>query len=83
MKITAFTTPGCFYCDQLKQLMERANLECEYITLVTEEEKHFFRHQYPRASGYPYVMFDGEHVGGLVETAAALLEKGLVSAPKK
>jgi len=83
MKIVAYTTPGCFYCDQLKELFKRAEVEYETVVVQSDEEREIFRKDFPRAQGYPYVMINGEHVGGLVETAKLLLEKGLVSSSKK
>ena len=82
MKITAYTTRGCYYCDQLKKLFERAGVDATYIQINTEDEKKSFREQYDGAKSYPYVIIDDEHVGGLVETAKLFLEKGLVSAKK-
>ena len=83
MKIIAYTTQGCFYCDQLKELFKRANLEYESIPVITEEERMEFRKKFPRSGGYPYVLIDDKHVGGLVETAKLLVEMGLVSSSKK
>lgn len=83
MKIVAYTTPGCFYCDQLKELFKRAEVEYEAIVVESDEERQKFRKDFPRAGGYPYVLVDDKHVGGLVETAKLFLEKGLVSSSKK
>jgi glutaredoxin len=82
MKIVAYTTQGCFYCDQLKELFKRANIKYESIT-IDEGARSSFNKQFPRATGYPYVVIDDKHVGGLVETATFLMEKGFVSAPSK
>ena len=83
MEIITYTSPGCFYCDQLKELFKRAELEYELITVATPEETQSFREKFPEVRGFPYVIVDGESVGGLVETAKLLLEKGLVSSKKK
>jgi len=82
MEIIAYTTKGCFYCDKLKDLFARANLE--YTTLVLNEDftRTEFREKFPLANGYPYVIIDEEPIGGLVETAKFLLQKGLVSLKK-
>jgi glutaredoxin 3 len=82
MKIVAYTTPGCFYCDQLKKLFDRADVQYETIIVQTDEEREKFRMECPRAAGYPYVLIDDNHVGGLVETAKLFLEKGLVTSNK-
>ena len=82
MEIKAYTSAGCFYCDQLKELFKRANLE--YTTLeVTAENKAHFRREHPNVISFPYVIIDGEGVGGLVETAKFLIKRGLVSAKKE
>jgi len=83
MEIIAYTTVGCFYCDQLKELFKRADLKYQMVLIQSDEDREKFRKDFPRAQGYPYVMINGEHVGGLVETAKLLLEKGLVSSSKK
>ena len=44
--------------------------------------KEYFKHEYPDAVGYPYVIVDGEPIGGLVETAKLLLKKGFVTSKK-
>jgi glutaredoxin len=83
MEIIAYTTPGCFYCDQLKELFRRTDVKYEMVVVESEQEREQFRKDFPRASGYPYVLVDGKHVGGLVETAKLFLEKGLVSSKQK
>jgi glutaredoxin len=83
MEIIAYTTPGCFYCDQLKELFKRANLEYQMIIIESNQERENFRKDFPFATGFPYVLVDGKHLGGLVETIKLLLEKGLVSSNKK
>ena len=42
-----------------------------------------FKQDFPDATGFPYVIIDGEKVGGLVETAKLFLQKGIVSSRKK
>ena len=42
-----------------------------------------FKEKYPEVLGFPFVVIDGEQIGGLVETAKLFLDKGLVTAPKK
>ena len=82
MKIVAYTTQGCFYCDQLKELFRRANIEYESI-MISDGARESFNKQFPRATGYPYVVIDNKHVGGLVETAKFLIDNGLISPPQK
>jgi len=81
MEIKVYTTPGCFYCTQVKELFKRADLEYEEV-IIDEANKANFRKKYPLAVGFPFVLIDNEPVGGLVETARLLVKRGLVSAKK-
>jgi glutaredoxin len=83
MKITAYTTSNCFYCDQLKTLLRRANLEWENIPVTDEKERMEAKQKYPDIKGYPHVIIDGVEIGGLVNTAKFLVKKGLISAETK
>ena len=38
--------------------------------------------EYAEAKSFPFVVIDGEVVGGLVDTAKYLVQKGLVSSKK-
>jgi glutaredoxin len=86
MDIKAYTTRGCKYCTHLKELFDRANVSYDEV-IVSDREGDFsmdiFRNEYPKVVGFPFVIIDGEHIGGLVEVAKLFLEKGLVSAKKK
>ena len=89
MHLKAFTTANCFYCTQLKELFTRIesngedHLEITTIHVGKDISKEYFQHQYPDAVGFPYVILDDEHLGGLVETAKFLLQKRFVVAKKK
>jgi len=88
MHLKAYTTENCFYCDQLKLLLERIDPQDQEITvdlikIGKDISKEYFQYQYPDAIGFPYVIVDDEHIGGLVETAKLLLRKGFVSSKKK
>lgn len=80
MDIKVYTSPGCFYCTQLKELFKRANIT-EYEEKVCSSGDEV-RVDYPDADSFPYVIIDGKEVGGLVQTAQIFLERGLVSAKK-
>ena len=82
MEIKIYTKPGCTYCTQVKELMRRAGFEYEEINVITEKMREEFYSAYPDAKTYPYVIIDGEAVGGLVETAKLFVQKGLVSSRK-
>ena len=78
MDIKIYTSPGCFYCDQAKELCKRAEVEYE----SEEIESEVLNARYPNAKSYPYVIIDGEEIGGLVEAAKYFIKEGLVSARK-
>ena len=82
MEIKIYTKPGCKYCMQVKELMRRAGFEYEEVYVTTDSLREEFYSTYPDAKTYPYVIIDGEPVGGLVETAKLFVQKGLVSSKK-
>lgn len=79
MVIKIYTKPGCKYCTQVKELMQRAGFDYEEVHVNTDALREEFYSTYPGAKTYPYVIIDGEPVGGLVETAKLFIQKGLVS----
>ena len=83
MDIKVYSTPGCFYCEQLKELFRRASVDYEEIEVGFKYSQEKFHHDFPNAPGYPWVVIDGEEIGGLTDVAKMFLQKGLVSAPKK
>ena len=83
MEIKAYTTVGCYYCDQLKELFRRAELNYESIVVTKDITRKDFQTKFPHVDTYPHVIIDGEEIGGLTQTAKFLLEKGLVSSRKK
>lgn len=79
MEIKFYSTPGCYYCKQLKELFERANIsEYEEIPATSDE----LREACPNARAFPWVIIDGKEVGGIVDTAKFFLEKGFVLSKK-
>ena len=66
MEIKVYTIPGCRYCDQVKELFARANVEYEAVMLDTTELKEQFTSEHPNVTGFPHVIIDGEVIGGLV-----------------
>jgi len=78
MDIKIYTTTGCFYCEQMKELCKRAEVEYKSEEIDSGE----LAARYPNAKSYPYVIIDGEPIGGLVETAKYFLKEGLISARK-
>ena len=86
MEIKAYTKVGCKFCGNLIELFERDGVE--YTTIVVGEKANqcpteIFQKEYPDVIGFPFVVIDGEKIGGLVETAKLFLDKNLVSVKKK
>ena len=93
MNIKVYTTRGCYYCEQVKELFKRANLLYESWEVIPQTGppdepptgvmwKSVFSQKYPGVQGFPYVIIDDKPIGALVETAKYLLKEGLVSARK-
>ena len=82
MDIIIYSTPGCFYCTQMKELCKRA--EVEYKEHVVEQDITMgeFHNLFPHVAGFPHVIIDGKVIGGLVETAKYFINEGLVGANK-
>jgi glutaredoxin 3 len=82
MEVQIYTTPGCGYCVKVKELLNRANLSFDQTVVGRDLTREEFKSKYPQATGFPYVIIDGNVIGGLVETVKFLVEKGLVSSRK-
>ena len=78
MDIKIYSAEGCFYCEQMKELCKRAEVEYESEDIDSLKLAEL----YPDAKSYPYVIIDGEEIGGLVEAAKYFIKEGLVSARK-
>lgn len=83
MDIKIYTATGCSYCEQVKELMERAGLEYTSYLVGTDITVEQLTNKYPLARGYPYVIIDEKPIGGLVDTAKLFIEMGLVSSKRK
>lgn len=83
MEIIAYTLPGCSSCKTLRELFERANVSYEEKVVKEDIELTEFRQIYPTVSTFPFVVVDGESIGGLVDAVKLFIDKGLVSSSKK
>ena len=86
MEIKMYARVGCKFCGNLEELFKRADLEYKKIVVGEKENQcpmDLFKEKYPEVLGFPFVVIDGEQIGGLVETAKLFLEKNLVSVKKK
>ena len=82
MDIKIYSSPGCFYCDQAKELCKRAEVEYESIEIGTDITRTEFLELYPGVQTSPHIIIDGKVVGSLIETAKYFLKEGLISANK-
>ena len=82
MNIKIYSSPGCFYCEQMKELCKRAEVEYEEQVMGKDITKEEFNKLYPNVLGFPHVIIDGEEIGGIVDAAKYFINKGLVSARK-
>tara|TARA_B100000686_G_C15901128_1_gene530299 strand:- start:190 stop:453 length:264 start_codon:yes stop_codon:yes gene_type:complete len=87
MEIIIYSQDGCFYCDQMRQLCDRAEVKYKEIKVVEHATegllKKDFIKEHPDCTGFPWVIIDNETIGGLVESAKYFLKKGMVSAKRK
>ena len=85
MKIEAYTTSDCSYCDHLKELLLRANLKdiTTFIKVGRDITREEFIEKFPDANGYPYVIIDGEHLPGLVPAARYLVQHNLIKSGQR
>jgi glutaredoxin len=83
MNITIYTTSGCIYCEKIKELMRRADVEYTAILVGKDITREEFKIKYPFAPGFPYTIIDGEEIGGITETVKLFVEKGLVSSKRQ
>lgn len=79
MDIKLYTTTGCGYCNKMKLLFKRAEIEdYEEIVIRTQDnpKRRELMEKYPMAVGFPFVVIDEEPIGSLVEVAKWMLENG-------
>ena len=87
MNITIYTTEGCGWCGQMKELCRRANveyIEVLWSTLDDDEKTSFMSKYQGKFSGrFPAAIIDDVFYSGLVDVAKKFMADGLVTAPKK
>jgi glutaredoxin len=83
MDIKVYTLPNCSACAHLRELMSRSNQSYTQIEVGTDITMETFKQEYSDVNMLPYVIIDGERIGGLVEVARKFLKEGLVTSPKK
>jgi len=83
MKIKIYSSPGCFYCEQARELCERVGREYETITVGKDISRAEFQELFPNVNQYPHIIVDGNVIGGLVEFAKYFLASGEIVVNKK
>lgn len=83
MEIIAYTLPGCSHCKSLRELFRRANADYTEVVVKEDITLEEFANKLPGITRFPFVVIDGEQLGGLVETVKLFVEKGLVSSKKE
>ena len=83
MDIKVYTLPNCSACAHLKELMSRSNQQYSQIEVGTDISMEDFKKEYSDVNMLPYVIIDGEQIGGLIEVARKFLKEGLVKPPQK
>jgi len=83
MEIKVYTLPNCSSCAHLRELMSRANQTYTENQIGTDMTIEEFQSEYPGVNALPYVIINGEQIGGLVEVARKFLKDGLVTPPQK
>ena len=82
MEIIAYTLAGCSSCEHLKELFRRADVSYEEKMVMKDIPLEVFQQDFPKIQQFPFVMIDGEQIGGLFEVAKLFVQKGLVSSNK-
>lgn len=83
MEIVAYTLPGCGHCKSLKELFRRGNADYTEVVVRQDMTMDEFMEKFPTINRFPFVVIDGEQLGGLVETVKLFVDKGLVSSSKE
>ena len=67
MSYTVYTKENCPSCDIAKKLLETKGISFEAFKIGEDIEVDDFKTRYPQARMVPFIVNDGEVVGGLNE----------------
>jgi glutaredoxin 3 len=79
MDIVIYTTPGCYYCEQIKELCRRADIEYTQYVVRKDISREDFVKKFPDVDTYPHVVIDGVDIGGLTDTAKYFVENKIIN----
>lgn len=78
MQITIYTKSNCPYCAGAKRLLNSKGLEYTEIKVDANAATQWsFFSEYPEVKQMPFIMIDGQRVGGFAGLQAALTQVGL------
>ena len=78
MKIKIYSSPGCFYCEQARELCERVGREYETITVGKDISRAEFQELFPNVNQYPHIIVDGNVIGGAGKFQGHLARFGVI-----
>lgn len=82
MEIVAYTLSGCSHCKTLKELFKRAKTDYTEVVVKRDMSLDEFSSTYPHITVFPFVVVNGNQIGGLVETVKLFVAQGLVTSSK-
>jgi glutaredoxin 3 len=65
MQIVIYTKSGCPNCVTAKRLLDSKGIGYNAINLETDAEQELFFINHPMARQFPYILIEGQRVGGL------------------
>ena len=77
MNIVVYTKSGCVNCTAAKRLLDSKGIGYEEFDTDTPAIKAKMLEWYPDARQMPFILIEGQRVGGLAGLQAALQELGL------
>ena len=82
MDIKVYTMKGCGFCDKMKELVRRANLEYTEVMIdrdVTAQEYFDTNGPHPARKQFPQMVIDDELIGGLTPAVKYFVQHKLIT----
>lgn len=71
-KYNVYGKPGCVFCTRAKRLLDRMNLDYNYINIDEDSQARFFVKEVIGAKKVPQIFKGNEYVGGFTELEESL-----------
>jgi len=68
MTFIVYSKDNCSYCHKLKQVLELTGKKFIILNLGEDFDREEFLDRFGEGSTFPQVIYDGENIGGCVET---------------